>query len=469
MKIGQIKATLGNSIAYIVNPAKTDEGRLVSTFGCAPLGADAAQITRDFLAVQTEADAARTVGKPPAVQGLHIIQSFKPGELSAELAHQVGAEFAQQISGGQYQWVLATHTDRGHIHNHIIMNPVNMDTLQRYRTPKGRIFELRELSDELCRQHGLSVVENPQREQERTPLGERYARVGGRSTKDELRGLIDQAAAGAASIKDLIARLNTAGVEVTFRGRSMLVRDRETMQRPLRAWRLGPAYSESNLAARIGESPVVTFTVKPSMVVSPHEGQCLVQIPGLGGNKLVVPATALVDHGTTVHMHLPEAQTTPVVDREGNYQGAFTPEQLSAWFTPLTPERVIDPARHTPPGRGRTDAQRRYFASVDRKVANFAYRMEQVNQRAEIARMTPKGRAETLTTLLTQQRLRNATMQQLLIRRDQADDPERAGLDKQIVRLQRTIAADQRTSDLLADKPTREQATRTTTRKGQRR
>ena len=466
MKIGQIRATLSKSVAYIVNGAKTEQGSLVSTFGCAPLTGDTESIVRDFLAVQNAADEARGVGRRPTVQGLHIIQSFKPGEIDATRAHQVGGELADGISSGDYQWVLTTHTDRGHVHNHIIMNPVNLSTLERYRTPKDQIFVLRALSDELCRSHGLSVVASTAPERDTSHLGERYARTQGRSTKDELRTRIDSAVTSATTIGDLIGRLEAVGVEVTFRGRSMLVRDIETMSRPLRSWRLGPAYSESNLAARIGQSPVATFTVKPSMVTAPAEGMCRVKIPGLRGNFLVVPATALVDHGSTWHIHLSDTNTTPVVDSAGIFQAAFTTEQLSTWFTPLTPERVIDPQRDTLPARGRSDAQRRYFAAVDRRVASFAHRMEHVNQRAEIARLTPEQRAEARSALRIQQQLRSSTMQQLLIRRDQSSGGERDHIERQITRLQRTIRADQTATDLLTREPNQD---RTSTRKGPRR
>lgn len=447
VKIHQIKSTLTNAIAYITNASKTDSQHLVSTFECAP-PQDPRAVANDFLLVQQEADLSRTTGKPPTVVGVHVIQSFKPGETTARTAHEIGKEFANQITGGEHQWVLATHTDRGHIHNHLIFNPVSMQTLKRYRTPRNKLAELRAISDNLCATRGLHVIDQPSGREPAPSLADRYLRVRGASAHDTLRSLIDQATAKAISLPDLVQRLEDAGVEVTFKGRNMLMRDTHSMTRPIRAWRLGPGYSESNLAARLGRTPVTTFTAAPSMVHTQGIDEYKVAIPKLPGYFLTVPAAQMVNHGNTWHIHLPTEATTPVVDRAGTYQVAFTPEQLCDWFTPLTPDKVIDPLRDQPLGRGKTDAQRRYFASIDRRASNLADQAEIVNIKAELSRLSPDDRKHLTNALRTQETLKVATLQQLFIKQDEAPTPQN---QTAIRALQQSIADHQKTLKILTE------------------
>lgn len=450
VKIHQIKSTLSNAIAYITGPTKTDGGDLVSTFECGP-AQDPRAVAGDFFVVQDAANQVRTSGKPPSVVGVHVIQSFKPGETTPEVAHEIGEEFAATITGGHHQWVLATHTDRGHIHNHLIFNPVSIQTLKRFRTPRTKLAELREISDRLCADRGLHVIVEPSQGEPAPSLAARYMRVRGANAHDTLRSLIDQAAAQSTSLPDLLARLQEAGVEVTFKGRNMLVRDTHSMKRPVRAWRLGPGYSESNLAARLGQTPITTFTVTPSMVHTEGE-DFRVAIPKLRGYFLAVAPSQMVNHGKTWHMHLPTETTIPVVDKDGAYQVAFTPEELGDWFTPLTPDMVIDPTRDQPAGRGKTDAQRRYFARVDRQASNLAHRAETVNLKAELSRLSPQERNDLGEALKVQHELKVSTLQRHLVEQHARGQPLNT---PEIKALQRSIAGDQKTLKILTDNPHR--------------
>ena len=118
MKINQIRSTLGKAVAYIADAYKTDGQTLVSSNASVTPKVDS--IVQAFKDVQDLADSSRVDGKRPSVVGIHLIQSFSPGEVSPQEAHQVGIEFIERISGGQYQYVIATHVDRHHIHNHIV-------------------------------------------------------------------------------------------------------------------------------------------------------------------------------------------------------------------------------------------------------------------------------------------------------------------------------------------------------------
>ncbi|WP_329887452.1 relaxase/mobilization nuclease domain-containing protein [Pseudoramibacter sp. HA2172] len=147
-KIHPIKSTLHLAIAYIVNGDKTDEQLLVSTNKCHQSTAHT-----QFLRTRREA---RTKG---TVLARHLIQSFLPGETTPEMAHQIGLELCKKILKDEYEFVLSTHIDKGHIHNHIIFNNVNMFTGKCYQSNKKSYHKIRYQSDKLCKENNLSVID----------------------------------------------------------------------------------------------------------------------------------------------------------------------------------------------------------------------------------------------------------------------------------------------------------------------
>lgn len=147
-KIHPIKATLNLAIDYITNTKKTDEQILVSTNKCHPASAHT-----QFLKRREEQN---TRGN---VLARHLIQSFLPGETTPEIAHQIGLELCKKILKEEYEFILSTHIDKGHIHNHIIFNNVNMVTGKCYQSNKRSYHQIRYQSDKLCKEHNLSVVD----------------------------------------------------------------------------------------------------------------------------------------------------------------------------------------------------------------------------------------------------------------------------------------------------------------------
>lgn len=129
-KIHSIKSTLGKSITYIGNDIKTESGKYISTFGCAYETAE--------LEFALTAQSAKSGGQNLAY---HLIQSFKQGEVTADECHEIGKKFADEVLGGEYEYVLCTHTDKGHYHNHIIFNAVSFKDYKRYRSDKKIIFQ----------------------------------------------------------------------------------------------------------------------------------------------------------------------------------------------------------------------------------------------------------------------------------------------------------------------------------------
>lgn len=147
-KIHPIKSTLNLAIAYITNEEKTDEKILVSTNKCFASTAHTA-----FMKTREDNKVNGTV------LARHLIQSFMPGEATPEIAHQIGMELCKRILKNQYEFVITTHIDKGHIHNHIIFNNVNMVTGKCYQSNKRSYHQIRYQSDKLCKENNLSVID----------------------------------------------------------------------------------------------------------------------------------------------------------------------------------------------------------------------------------------------------------------------------------------------------------------------
>jgi hypothetical protein len=146
-KIKPIKSTLSKALFYIQSPEKTDEKMLVSSFGCSYETAD---IEFGFTLSQA-LDKGNNLAH-------HLMQSFEPGEVDYREAHEIGRQLADAVTKGQHESVLTTHIDKGHIHNHIIFCAVNFVDHHKYNSNKRSYYGIRNMSDKLCREHGLSVV-----------------------------------------------------------------------------------------------------------------------------------------------------------------------------------------------------------------------------------------------------------------------------------------------------------------------
>ena len=141
---------LDHLVRYVINPKKTGEQVFVSSVGCQP-----------ETAARTWKDTKRRFGRTDGIQAYHLIQSFKPGEITPELAHEIGNRFAEKHLDG-YEVIVGTHVDKAHVHNHIIFNSVSdRDGHKYHSSPDSYYKEIRTLSDSLCREYGLSVIDEP--------------------------------------------------------------------------------------------------------------------------------------------------------------------------------------------------------------------------------------------------------------------------------------------------------------------
>ena len=163
--------TVGKAISdiidYVENPDKTDGGRLISSYQCDSRIADAEFLfsKRQYLA--------RTGRKRGAddVIAYTIRQSFVPGEITPEEANRLGYELARRFTKGKHAFIVCTHVDKAHIHNHIIWNSTTLDHSRKFRDFLGSGRAVRRLNDTICVQNGYSIVENPKRRVERISSG----------------------------------------------------------------------------------------------------------------------------------------------------------------------------------------------------------------------------------------------------------------------------------------------------------
>ncbi len=201
-KIKPVKSTLSKALDYIENPDKTDGKMLISSFGCSYETAD---IEFGYTLSQ-----ARDKGNNLA---FHLIQSFAPGEVDYQKAHEIGRQLADAVTKGQHEYVLTTHIDKGHVHNHIIFCAVNFVDHHKYNSNKRSYYGIRNMSDKLCRENGLSVVV-PGKGSKGKSYAEYQAEKTGTSWKGKLKIAVDALIPQVSSFEELLTRLQAAGYEI---------------------------------------------------------------------------------------------------------------------------------------------------------------------------------------------------------------------------------------------------------------
>ena len=235
-KTHPIKSTLKAAIDYICNPEKTDGKLLVSSYGCAAETADI-----EFAWTRRHAiDKGTNLGR-------HLIQAFQPGEVTPEQAHEIGMELAKEILGGKYEFVLTTHIDKDHVHNHLIFNAVSFADHKHYHSNKRSYHYIRRTSDRLCKEHGLSVI-IPGQDKGKSYI-EHQTTQNGTSYKAKLKAAIDRLLPACSNLEELLRCLQREGYEIK-RGKYISARAPD-QERFTRLKTLGDDYTEAALAARI--------------------------------------------------------------------------------------------------------------------------------------------------------------------------------------------------------------------------
>ncbi|MCM1184540.1 MAG: relaxase/mobilization nuclease domain-containing protein [Roseburia sp.] len=240
-KIKAIKSTLDKAINYICNPAKTENGLLIDSFGCVP----------EFAALQMEATAKKNK-KGGCRKAYHLMQSFSPeDDITPEQALEIGKSFANKVTKGKYEYVIAVHNDRDHIHCHIIFNAVDTEEYKKYHyqgyCERDRI---RDISDKLCRDNGLSVLPRWTKGKGRGQY-EYGQHKAGNSWKDKLRTVIDQAIPVSQTFDDFVAAMEMEGYTFKDGKHIAFIAEDAGQKRPTRCKTLGDFYTEDMIRDRI--------------------------------------------------------------------------------------------------------------------------------------------------------------------------------------------------------------------------
>lgn len=236
-KIKPVKSTLSKALDYIENPDKTDGKMLISSFGCSYETAD----------IEFGYTLSQALDKGSNL-AFHLIQSFAPGEVDYEKAHEIGKQLADAVTKGQHEYVVTTHIDKGHIHNHVIFCAVNFVDHHKYNSNKRSYYGIRNMSDKLCRENGLSVVV-PGKGSKGKSYAEYQAEKTGTSWKGKLKIAVDALIPQVSSFEELLTRLQAAGYEIKP-GKCVSCRA-PGQERFTRLKTLGADYTEEAIRERI--------------------------------------------------------------------------------------------------------------------------------------------------------------------------------------------------------------------------
>ncbi len=235
-----VAACLKSRTDYAQNPDKTNKGELVSSYACSPLTVD-----EEFMLTKRLYERSTGRIQKSDVIAYQVRQSFKPGEVTPEEANRIGYEFAERFLKGKYAFIVATHTDRAHIHNHILYNSTALDGTRKFKNFWLSSFAVQRLSDRICLEHQLSVIEiKPYRErQKRIPYPPKE------SNRERLCGVIDTILMNEkpADFEAFLSALEQQGYEIK-RGKYTSVKG-PRQKRFIRFKTLGEGYSEEKIQA----------------------------------------------------------------------------------------------------------------------------------------------------------------------------------------------------------------------------
>lgn len=244
-KIHPIKTTLKKAIDYICNEDKTDDEIYVTTHLCSRENAH-----KEFELTKKQ------FGSRTKTLAHHLIQSFVPEEVSFEEAHQVGIELCEKILEGKYEYVLATHIDKDHIHNHIIFNSIDVHEGKIYHSYYGSYMNIRNQSDKLCREHNLSVIDQEAQKEINEIRRRKFVNwydwnedKKGSSYKSRFQFDIDRAIKQSINWQDFLAKMENCGYEIK-QGKHTAFRTKN-QQRFTRAKTIGANYTEERIKERI--------------------------------------------------------------------------------------------------------------------------------------------------------------------------------------------------------------------------
>ena len=322
-----VRRAIQDSINYVKNPAKTDEGRLVTSYQCNGEIADA-----EFLLAKRQYIAAtgRVRGKDDII-AYHLRQSFVPGEITPEEANRLGQELARRFTKGNHAFIVCTHIDKAHVHNHIIWNAVNLDCDRKFRNFLGSTRAVRRLSDTICIENGYSIVENPK------PHSKSYNKWLGDAAKpshrETLRLAIDRALEQKPTDLDtLLAELKKSGCIVERRGKHITL-CAPGWKKPVRLCSLGEGYTQEDLIAVLAGTREHTPCKVPAAAPAAPKVNLLVDIQA----KLQAGKGKGYERWAKVFNLKQMAQTMAYLSEHDLLDYAA----MTCWTTPLLRQRLL--------------------------------------------------------------------------------------------------------------------------------
>ena len=273
-----VAEALGRVTDYVENPEKTNGGDLVTAYQCNPSIAD-----QEFLFSKRQyAAITGRERKDNDVIAYHLRQSFKPGEITPELANKIGYDLAMSLTKGNHAFIVCTHVDKHHIHSHIVFNSTAIDCTRKFRNFWRSSFAIRKISDMLCLENGLSVIAEPKpsRGSYGTWLGEDKPPT----VRGQLEQIIDAALKDCKDFDSFLAAMRAAGVEVK-RGKHLAFKI-PGGKRFIRCDSLGDDYTEAAIMERISGKRLVApkakaaRTQKPNMLIDIQARMQKINSPG---------------------------------------------------------------------------------------------------------------------------------------------------------------------------------------------
>lgn len=330
-KIHPIESTLNCAIAYIIQPHKTEEQKFVEGYAC----------SSQFAAEEMMKTQAKNCYKGKNL-AFHLIQSFAPDEVTPEQAHEIGMRLARELLCNQYEFVLSTHIDKEHTHNHIIINAVNFRTGKSFSTELDRKNNpawqrIRNISDELCKEYDLSVINNPERGKGKSHY-EWAQNKTGTSWKNKLKISIDECIKTATSFDDFLEKMNALDYEIK-QGKYIAFRAKE-QERFIRAKTIGYYYTEEQIKYRIERR--IKWREKQSI---PTKNTYIPQ----GERFIFIEGKVSENEGLKHWAIIRNMKNASKLINELSERGFDTPEQLHAKQIDLYDERldIQDEIKHT--------------------------------------------------------------------------------------------------------------------------
>lgn len=362
VKMKEIRKTLSKAIKYIINSDKTGQYHHVSS-----------NFTRNVSEYMRNselmlADVNNCVGGrvKNEILAYHVIQSFDPGETTPEQCHRIGEEFARRITNNEYKYIVATHLDRDHLHNHIIISSANEITHHKMRVSPNRehgtLKQWRQLSNEITAAENLSVITPRAYPKHSEDLAGIYTLAKGTSAKDLMRRRVELALQESEDYIQFTKTLREKyAVSVSMRGKRLVFQSLDTGFK-IRDTKLGQAFDQSNLMARLRHEQVKEITFNKTMIASANKDSISVWIPKTQRKEIIsIPTTCVMTDGNTYRAFLTANQDQIIMDEKRTYKRFCKPEDLYQNFAPPTIDMAALTTYATEANIGISDAQQRFY------------------------------------------------------------------------------------------------------------